>query len=69
MAPSLQSDGNRVAVSFISGVPGMAEAMEESGVFWLGVDMKIKEGWHIYWRNPGDSGLPTTISWNAHPDL
>nr|UOZ96441.1 Thiol:disulfide interchange protein DsbD [Cupriavidus sp.] len=20
-------------------------------------------GWHTYWRNPGDSGLPTEISW------
>ena len=69
MASSLQAEDNRVAVSFIPGVPGMAEANEESGVFWLGVDMKIKEGWHIYWRNPGDSGLPTTIRWNPHPRL
>jgi len=69
MAPPLQADDNRVAVSFIPGVPGMTEALEESGVFWLGVDMKIKEGWHIYWRNPGDSGLPTTIRWNPHPSL
>ncbi len=21
----------------------------------------IKDGWHIYWRNPGDAGLPTKI--------
>jgi thiol:disulfide interchange protein DsbD len=20
-------------------------------------------GWHTYWQNPGDSGLPTTIEW------
>jgi thiol:disulfide interchange protein DsbD len=20
--------------------------------------------WHTYWKNPGDSGLPTTLSWN-----
>ena len=69
MAPPLQADGNRVAVSFIPGVPGIAEAAEQGGMFWLGVDMKIKEGWHIYWRNPGDSGLPTTIRWNPHPGL
>jgi thiol:disulfide interchange protein DsbD len=23
--------------------------------------------WHTYWRNPGDSGLPTTVSWTL-PD-
>ena len=22
-----------------------------------------REGWHTYWRNPGDTGLPTTIEW------
>ncbi len=25
----------------------------------LGID----KGWHTYWRNPGDSGLPTTLEW------
>ncbi len=23
----------------------------------------IEKGWHTYWRNPGDSGLPTTLAW------
>ena len=30
----------------------------------LGVQFKIKKGWHIYWKNPGDSGLPTKIEWD-----
>jgi thiol:disulfide interchange protein DsbD len=25
--------------------------------------LKIRDGWHTYWRNPGDSGLPTTLEW------
>ena len=25
----------------------------------LGID----KGWHTYWQNPGDSGLPTTLEW------
>ncbi len=25
--------------------------------------LKIEDGWHTYWRNPGDSGLPTTLAW------
>ncbi|HET8694065.1 MAG TPA: protein-disulfide reductase DsbD domain-containing protein [Aquabacterium sp.] len=29
----------------------------------LGVHQHIAPGWHTYWRNPGDSGLPTTIEW------
>src|SRR5215472_9883831 len=30
---------------------------------WVDLQLAIKPGWHIYWRNPGDSGLPTTIDW------
>jgi thiol:disulfide interchange protein DsbD len=30
---------------------------------WVDLHLSIKPGWHIYWRNPGDSGLPTTIEW------
>ena len=29
--------------------------------------LKIADGWHTYWRNPGDSGLPTTLAWKL-PD-
>ena len=25
--------------------------------------LRIADGWHTYWRNPGDSGLPTTLAW------
>ena len=26
--------------------------------------LSMEKGWHTYWRNPGDSGLPTTLAWN-----
>ena len=29
----------------------------------------MQRGWHTYWRNPGDSGLPTTIEWKLPPGL
>ncbi len=29
--------------------------------------LKMADGWHTYWQNPGDSGLPTTITWKL-PD-
>ncbi|PJI44375.1 protein-disulfide reductase DsbD [Ferrovibrio sp.] len=31
--------------------------------FWVGVRLRMAEHWHTYWRNPGDSGLATEISW------
>jgi len=27
----------------------------------------INEGWHTYWRNPGDSGEPTSLTWTLPP--
>ena len=30
---------------------------------WLGLRIKHAPGWHTYWRNSGDSGLPTTLDW------
>jgi thiol:disulfide interchange protein/DsbC/DsbD-like thiol-disulfide interchange protein len=31
--------------------------------------LKMDRGWHTYWRNPGDSGLPTTIAWKLPTGL
>ncbi len=31
--------------------------------FWVALEFDIREGWHTYWRNPGDSGLPTRLTW------
>ena len=33
-------------------------AGESSG---LGVAFTVAPGWHIYWENPGDTGIPTTV--------
>ena len=33
----------------------------------LALRLRIEEGWHTYWRNPGDSGLPTTLDWKLPP--
>jgi thiol:disulfide interchange protein DsbD len=30
---------------------------------WVALRLKPEPGWHTYWRNPGDSGLPTTLNW------
>ncbi len=36
---------------------------------WLGLRIKPEDGWHVYWRNPGDSGLPTGIDWQLPAGL
>ena len=30
---------------------------------WLGLQIEHQPHWHTYWKNPGDSGLPTTLNW------
>ena len=30
---------------------------------WLGLLLRHAPQWHTYWKNPGDSGLPTTLAW------
>ena len=31
---------------------------------WVFLKQTIREGWHTYWRNPGDSGAPTKLIWD-----
>ena len=50
-----------------------AELVAESTTLRAGADNSLalrlvpEAGWHVYWRNPGDSGLPTSIAWTL-PD-
>ena len=49
--------------------PVTARLVAETGAIapgetiWLALHLEIEPGWHVYWRNPGDSGLPTEIAW------
>lgn len=33
------------------------------GTIYVALRQKIAPGWHTYWRNPGDAGEPTKITW------
>ena len=36
---------------------------------WLGLKIEHQPHWHTYWKNPGDSGLPTTLQWQLPPQV
>jgi thiol:disulfide interchange protein DsbD len=36
---------------------------------WLGLSITHQPGWHTYWKNPGDSGLPTQFEWKLPPGI
>ena len=29
----------------------------------VAIRMQLEPGWHIYWRNPGEGGVATTVTW------
>ena len=31
----------------------------------LGLQFRMKPGWKVYWRSPGDAGFPPQIDWSA----
>ncbi len=40
-----------------------------NGVFQAGVEIRLAPGAITYWRNPGDAGLPPTLSFNGSGNL
>ncbi|MDP9141680.1 MAG: thioredoxin family protein [Pseudomonadota bacterium] len=42
----------------------IAEARSlQPGENWVALRVLPNPGWHVYWRNPGDSGIPTKLEW------
>ena len=39
------------------------EGADAGKTVWVGLQMIHKPEWHTYWKNAGDSGLPTVLSW------
>ena len=37
------------------------------GAVTVALEESIKPGWHTYWSNPGEAGLPTEIKWSFPP--
>ncbi len=58
-AESETAGTERVQVRLLSDVSAVAPGEP----FTLALEQRIIPGWHTYWRNPGDSGLPTEIEW------
>ncbi len=45
------------------------EGLRPGAKAWLGLKIVHKKGWHTYWLNPGDSGLPTQLQWQLPAGL
>ena len=39
------------------------DGVQSGKPLWLGLQIMHQPHWHTYWKNPGDSGLPTVLQW------
>lgn len=44
---------------------GSYDAVQPGKAFDLGLQFQLAPGWHIYWKNSGDSGQPPRVTWKA----
>ena len=54
---------DNVKARLVSEVSGIAPGQS----FWVALEFTIRDGWHTYWRNPGDSGQATKLTWQLPP--
>ncbi len=50
---------DNVKARLISETDGIAAGQS----IWVALEFDIRDGWHTYWRNPGDSGQATKLKW------
>jgi suppressor for copper-sensitivity B len=52
---------DHVDTRLVAAIDGVGDAAK----IQLGLQFKMKKGWKIYWRSPGESGLPPSADWSA----
>jgi thiol:disulfide interchange protein len=63
-SPAVRANGPPDPASLVKAeLVAEATSLAPASTLWIDLHLAIKPGWHVYWRNPGDSGLPTTIDW------
>jgi thiol:disulfide interchange protein/DsbC/DsbD-like thiol-disulfide interchange protein len=51
------------AASLVRGEVTPASAVPPGGRVEVAVTLRIAKDWHLYWSNPGDSGMPPRLTW------
>ena len=59
-APASQATLEFTQVELMSEV----ETIQPEKPFWVVFKITMKPGWHTYWKNPGDSGMETILTWD-----
>jgi len=66
--------GTTAPAQFFTGPPKATPSLvadtvevEPARPFTVGIRFKLEEGWHLYWRFPGDSGAAPQVEWELPP--
>ena len=44
-----------------------ATTVAPGGAVEVALEIVTEPGWHVYWKNPGDAGLPVRVAWTLPP--
>ena len=55
-------DGVDMGIATATGT-ATATGIATGKTVWVGLQLAHQPEWHTYWKNSGDSGLPTTLQW------
>jgi thiol:disulfide interchange protein/DsbC/DsbD-like thiol-disulfide interchange protein len=65
-APGAEVKTPQVRAELVAHAP---EGVAPGKPLMLGLKIEHAPHWHTYWKNPGDSGLPTTLQWTLPPGV
>ena len=62
-APSLRAEEALPPSHVRAALVSEADSIDPGGRFTVAVKLEMRDGWHTYWKNPGDAGMATTVKW------
>jgi thiol:disulfide interchange protein len=62
-SPTFASAPHPVLAEIVSEMETLSLSKESKEEKWVALHLRLERNWHVYWKNPGDSGAPPEIEW------
>jgi thiol:disulfide interchange protein DsbD len=63
VAPSAQA-GSSATLDHVRLDATLEAPLQPGKTVWVAIHQHMDPGWHTYWRNPGEAGVATSITWS-----